>query len=688
MTLKSPSRAACTLVLGTVTLVATTIFAQQLVEPQKTDGPVTQNVCAMVSKYHINHGQIDDALSAKLLDRFLEVLDPQKLYFLKSDVDGFEKSRLVLDDQLKEGDAKFAYDVSNTYKQRVQDRVAYAHEMIDASHDFTIEEELVTDAKDLPYSESRDALNDRWRRRVKLDILNLRLDDTKPEEIADRLHKRYRMLERTINETESFEVLEMYLSSMTHCFDPHSSYMSPQTLEEFRISMQLSLDGIGAALRSEDGYTTVAQIVKGGAAEKDGRLEVGDKIMAVAQEVGEFVDIVEMKLSKVVRLIRGKRGSKVRLQVQKGDSGDTIVYDLIRQKIELKESEVKGEIIETMDRTGRQARIGVINIPSFYRDFNGAENGIEDFKSTARDLQNVLVEFRNDPKGAPEAIIIDLRYNGGGALSESIEVTGLFIDEGPVVQVKEPGSSVRTYSDDIEGAFNEPLIVVCNRMSASASEIFAGAIKDYGRGIVVGDSSTHGKGTVQNVIPVGGSMISSFFGQPKDNGALKLTINQFYRVNGDSTQNTGVKSDIVLPSLIDHMDVGEASLDNALAFNRIDPAEYDRLAYVNNDVISRLQNASKKRVAANDDFKKLEGDIAKYVDRKNRKTISLNESKLKAERDADRSDDDKKKEEGDDEEEADAEEGPIFPESAYNDELLNIAIDYVETLRGAATAQR
>ncbi len=686
MTLKSPSRAACTLVLGTVTLVATTIFAQQLVEPQQTDGAVTQNVCAMVSKYHINHGRIDDALSAKLLDRFLEVLDPQKLYFLKSDIDGFEKSRLDLDDQLKQGDAKFAYDVFNTYRQRVQDRVAYAHEMIDASHDFTIEEELITDAKDLPYSESRDALNDRWRKRVKLDILNLRLDDTKQEEIADRLHKRYRMLERTINETESFEVLEMYLSSMTHCFDPHSSYMSPQTLEEFRISMQLSLDGIGAALRSEDGYTTVAQIVKGGAAEKDGRLEVGDKIMAVGQEVGEFVDIVDMKLSKVVRLIRGKRGSKVRLQVQKGDSGDTIVYDLIRQKIELKESEVKGEIIETMDRTGRQARIGVINIPSFYRDFNGAENGIEDFKSTARDLQNVLVDFRNDPKGAPDAIIIDLRYNGGGALSESIEVTGLFIDEGPVVQVKEPGSSVKTYSDDIEGAFNEPLIVVCNRMSASASEIFAGAIKDYGRGIVVGDSSTHGKGTVQNVIPVGGNVISSFFGQPKDNGALKLTINQFYRVNGDSTQNTGVKSDIVLPSLIDHMDVGEASLDNALAFNRIEPAEYGRLAYVNNDVISRLQNASQKRVAANDDFKKLEGDIAKYVDRKNRKTISLNESKLKAERDADRPADDKKKD--DEEEESEREEGPIFPESAYNDELLNIAVDYVEALRGAATAQR
>lgn len=686
MTLKSPSRAACTLVLGTVTLVATTIFAQQLVEPQPADGTIARNVCAMVSKYHISHGKIDDAISSKLLDRYLEVLDPQKLYFLKTDVDRFDKSRLVLDDQLLEGHAEFAYDVFNTYRKRVQERVAFAHEMVDTRHDFTVDEELITDAKTLPWSDSTEALNERWRKRVKYDILNLKLEDTKPEEITDRLHKRYKMLERTINDTESFEVLEMYLSAMTHCFDPHSSYMSPQTLEEFRISMQLSLDGIGAALRSEDGYTFVAQIVKGGAAEKDGRLEVGDKIMAVAQEVGEFVDIVEMKLSKVVRLIRGKRGSKVRLQIQKGDSGDTIVYDLIRQKIELKESEVKGEIIETTDRTGRKARIGVINIPSFYRDFNGAENGVENFKSTARDLQQVLLDFRNDPKGTPEAIIVDLRYNGGGALSEAIEVTGLFIDQGPVVQVKEPGSGVKTYSDDIEGAFNEPLIVVCNRMSASASEIFAGAIKDYRRGIIVGDSSTHGKGTVQNVIPVGPALFQ-FFGRQEDNGALKLTINQFYRVNGDSTQNLGVKSDVVLPSLIDHMDVGEASLENALAFNRIDPADYERLAYVNADLISRLQTQSQTRVADNKDFKKIEGDITKYVDRKNRKKITLNEEKLKAERDADRTDGDKKKK-SEDEEETPAEDAPVFPDSAYNDELLNIAIDYVEALRGAATAQR
>ena len=485
---------------------------------------------------------------------------------------------------------------------------------------------------------------------------------------------------RSIHDTETSEVLEMYLSALTHCFDPHSSYMSPQTLEEFRISMQLSLDGIGAALRSEDGNTFIASIVKGGAAQKDGRLEIDDQITAVAQETGEFVDIVEMKLSKVVRLIRGPRGSKVRLQVAKAGTNESVVYELIRRKIELSESAVKGEIIETTDRLGRKAKIGVINIPSFYRDFNGAEQGVEDFRSTARDLQEVLVDFRR--LGGVEGIVIDLRYNGGGALSEAIEVTGLFIDQGPVVQVKEPGSKVKTYSDDIEGAFNEPLIVVCNRMSASASEIFAGAIKDYGRGIVIGDMTTHGKGTVQNVMPVSPQMFQFFNRQ--DRGALKLTINQFYRVNGDSTQNLGVKSDVVLPSLLDHMEIGESSLENALAFDQIAPAEHTSLAYVNADVISKLKKQSGERVAANKDFQKVQKDIAEYIERKNRKSIPLNAEQLRAERAKDEQD---SKEE--DDAAADSEdEGPVLPVTAYNDEILNIAVDYVQLLRGAVTAQR
>lgn len=684
MKLKCPSKAACTTVTVAVLLVATTIFAQQLGRPTAEDATTARLVCNMISRYHINHGRIDDTVAPPLFNRYLEMLDPQKVYFTQDDIDRFSQSKMQLDDLVKEGDVNFAYDVFEQYRRRFDQRIEYVHKLIDMEHDFTVDESLNTDVESLPWAKTDDEINERWRRRVKFDILKRLLDEEEElEEIRDRLHKRYNTLLRSIHDTETSEVLEMYLSALTHCFDPHSSYMSPQTLEEFRISMQLSLDGIGAALRSEDGNTYIASIVKGGAANKDGRLEVGDQITAVAQETGEFVDIVEMKLSKVVRLIRGPRGSKVRLQVSKADSSETVVYEMVRQKIELSESAVKGEIIDTTDRLGRKAKIGVINIPSFYRDFNGAEQGIEDFRSTARDLQEVLVDFRR--QGGVDGIVIDLRYNGGGALSEAIEVTGLFIDQGPVVQVKEPGSKVKTYSDDIEGAFNEPLIVVCNRMSASASEIFAGAIKDYGRGIVIGDMTTHGKGTVQNVMPVSPQMFQFFNRQ--DRGALKLTINQFYRVNGDSTQSMGVKSDIVLPSLLDHMEIGESSLDNALAFDQISAAEHTSLTYVNADVTSRLKKQSAERVASNEEFKKVQKEIAEYTERINRKSVPLNAEKLRAEREKEERD---SKEEVEDEAAGteDEEDGPVLPVTAYNDEILSIAVDYVQLIRGAVTAQR
>jgi carboxyl-terminal processing protease len=682
MKLKCPSKAACTTVTIAVLLVATTIFAQQLGRPTADDSMTARLVCSMISRYHINHGEIDDTVAPRLLNRFIEVLDPQKNYFLKEDIDRFSQSKTQLDDLIKEGDVNFAYEVFDQYRRRFDQRIEHVHKLIDMPHDFTIDEQLGTDPDAIAWATTDEEVNDRWRRRVKYDILNRTLD--KEEDIAEvreRLHKRYNTLLRSIHDTETSEVLEMFLSALTHCFDPHSSYMSPQTLEEFRISMQLSLDGIGAALRSEDGNTFIASIVKGGAAFKDGRLEVGDQITAVAQETGDFVDIVEMKLSKVVRLIRGKRGSKVRLQVAKADTNESVVYEMIRRKIELSESAVKGEIIDTTDRLGRKSKIGVINIPSFYRDFNCFEQGGENCKSAARDLQAVLVDFRR--QGGVEGIIIDLRYNGGGALSEAIEVTGLFIDQGPVVQVKEPKGKVKTYTDDIEGAFDEPLIVLCNRMSASASEIFAGAIKDYGRGIVIGDMTTHGKGTVQNVMPVSPQMFQFF--NRKDRGALKLTINQFYRVNGDSTQNLGVKSDVVLPSLLDHMEIGESSLDNALAFDQIDAAEHSSLSFANADVRSQLNKQSKTRIAANDEFKKIQKNIQDYIERKNRKSIPLNAEQLRAERAKDEQD---SKKNDDPDKEEDEDEAPVLPVTAYNDEVLNIAVDYVTLLRGNVTAQR
>lgn len=682
MKLQCLSRAACAVGLGTCLLVVTTIFAQQLAGPTEDDSKTAQSVAKMIGRYHINHKEVDDVIAPKFFDAFLQNLDPQRLYFLAADVDEFARSKMQLDDQVKEGDVKFAYTVFRRYLKRVDERVAVAHQQIDTKHDFTVDEEFPIEAGKQPWAVTAEELNDRWRKRVKLDMVNLRIDGQEAPKIKERLHKRYNTLARSIHETESHEVLEMYLSSLTHCFDPHSSYMSPETLEEFQISMRLALDGIGAALRSEDGTTVVAQIVAGGAAEKDGRLKVGDKITAVGQETGDLVDIVEMKLSKVVRMIRGKRGSKVRIQVAKAETSETAIYDLIRQTVELKESEVKGEVINTKARTGRDARIGVINIPSFYRDFSAAEKGQEDFKSTARDLQNVLTKFRE--KGAVDALVLDLRMNGGGALSEAIEVTGLFIDEGPVVQVKEPNSKVKTYADETRGAFNEPLIVVCNRLSASASEIFAGAIKDYRRGIVVGDTTTHGKGTVQNVMEVNSSMFSFF--DRKNRGALKLTINQFYRVNGDSTQNLGVTSDVVLPSVLDHMDIGESSMENALAFDRIPAAEHEMLAYVNQDLISSLQQKSQTRVAKNTEFDRVRENIREYIDRKSRKTITLNEEKLKQERERDKAD--KKKDKEEDEDGNPKTDGPVLPVTPYNDELLNIATDYVEFLRRAATAQR
>ena len=403
--------------------------------------------------------------------------------------------------------------------------------------------------------------------------------------------------------------------------------MSKNTLEDFRISMELSLEGIGAALRSEDGYTTVAEVVPGGAAEKDGRLKVGDKIIGVAQaNEKDFTDIVEMKLTRVVRLIRGAKDTVVRLQVKTAD-GEIKTYDLTRQKIELKSSAVRGEIVDTGKRLGDRAyRIGIVHIPSFYRDFRGAQAGAEDFKSTSRDVLKVLKEFRD--QGGVDGIVVDLRYNGGGALAEAIEVSGLFIDKGPVVQVKEQDGSIRSHDDvDPAIAYSGPLVVLCNRLSASASEIFAGAIKDYHRGLVIGDTTTHGKGTVQQVMPVPPQLFA-FLGNAEEHSALKLTVQQFYRVNGDSTQRIGVPSDIILPSMFDHLDLGEEFLDNALPFSKIAPAAYKPVGPdVDADSLAALRERSARRVAADPDFMKLQKDIVKFVDRKADKSISLNEQK-------------------------------------------------------------
>ncbi len=684
MTLRLPSRTTCTLTVALATLVATTIFAQQAAAPASTDQQTAVLVSQMISKFHISQKSIDDKISAMLLKRFLKEIDPLKLYLLQDDVDKLDRYRDHLDDLVKAGKTEFANEAFGIYRDRLEERMVMAHKLIDAPHDFTLDENMSTDTDKTPWAADNAELNERWRKRVKYELLTFKLDDKPTDEARKQLHRRYDTIKKNAQATEAPEVLEMYLSSLAHCFDPHSSYMSPQTLEDFNIQMRLSLEGIGAALRSEDGYTMVAEVVAGGAAEKDGRLKAKDKIIAVAQEDGDFVDIVEMKLTRVVRLIRGKGGTKVRLKVVNG-VGETVVYELTRQKVELKNQAVKGEILDTGERLpGTKGRIGIINIPSFYRDFAGAQQRTEDFKSTVRDVKQVLRDFRE--KGGVDGVVIDLRMNGGGSLDEAVEVSGLFIDQGPVVQIKELDGAVKTRDDEEDGlVYTGPLVVMCNRLSASASEIFAGVIKDYKRGIVIGDTTTHGKGTVQNVMPVS-KQVFRVLGGGKNLGALKLTINQFYRVNGDSTQNKGVESDVVLPSIIDHMDLGESFLDNALAFDRIQPAKHVMYEMVNPAAVASLREASQKRIKADPKFAEIQKSISRYLERKNRKSVSLNEVQLRSERDAEKAEQEIEKEEQ--EHETGTKEGPIFPVNDYNNEALRVALDYVGLLTGAKTAKK
>lgn len=678
---KTPSRAASTATLVAMCLAGTALLAQQIAAPKPEFTQITKLVCQMIEKEHLIRLPINDTMAERTIDHFVKELDPQKLYFMQSDIDEFNQARTTLDDNVKQGNIEWAYSTFRRYLERLDARIAVAEKLVDAPYDFTVKESMIYDAKELKWAQNEAEINERWRKRIKYDLLLFRLEKMAEPEAKEKLHKRYRNIKRTMHQTESEDVLEIFLTSLSSSFDPHSSYMSPRSEQEFRRVMKLSLDGIGAALKSEDGFTTVAQIVKGGAASRDGRLKVKDRIIGVGQKPDEIIDVIDMKLSNVVDLIRGERGTKVYLRVMPDGATETKIYELTRDKVELKDQEVKGEIIDVSTRIpGTRGRVGVVHIPSFYRDFQGQQNGQEDFKSTTRDVKAVLRDFAKN--GGIDALLIDLRFNGGGALSEAIELSGLFIDEGPVVQVKDQRGNVRHLDDDDSRVdFNGPLVVVCNRLAASASEIFAGVIRDYQRGIVVGDTTTHGKGTVQSVMPVGKRLFD--LGQSPDRGALKLTINQFYRVNGDSTQKLGVPSDVVLPSLLDHMDLGEVSLDNVIPFDRVPAVEHKNYHACAPAVVSLLNVRSKDRVQASKEFADIKENIGKYLNRKKRKSISLNEEELKQER---LEEEEKTKKEADDQ--AEKGDGPIFPNEAYNNELLAITLDYVSALNGSLTAKK
>ena len=689
-------------------------------DPTRDDRRIAILVSSRLGLNHLSDMRINDEISQRTFDMFFKSLDPMKLFFLKSDIEEFSSDKTALDDYVKAGDVRYAKKVFDRFLSRVQQRIKQAQEMVDQEHDFTVDESMIRDPEAWDYAASEEEAVDRWRKRVKYDLLLQIADEIEMPEAIETLHKRYRGMRRNWEQVDNDELLEMFLSALTMSFDPHSTYMAPSTLQNFEIQMRLELNGIGATLESKYGETIVRRLVRGGAADKDGRLKVNDVITGVAQGVdGEMVDIYDMKINDVVQLIRGKPGSVVRLQINPEDKSGRQEYDIVRARIELKDSEARGVVLERLpdgtdpaapeddesasttdtDNTlassspssdggsgeatgqviqqklgpdGKVYKIGVIDLPSFYMDMEGRRAGNPNYKSTSRDVRRLLEGFKSQ---GVDLVVMDLRFNGGGSLPESVETTGLFIDHGPVVQVKGPDGRIQPYLDEERGmVWSGPLVVVINKFSASASEIFAGAIQDYGRGIIVGDHATHGKGTVQQLFELGQILLPIH--QPPNYGALKLTIQQFYRPSGDSTQNRGVVSDIELPSKTTHWEVGESDLDYAMKFDRVMPRKHLNYRHATAQIIDELRGRSKKRVDESESFANVRKGIERFLEQKEDPSVTLNMEKFLAKRKEANSEKDQK----DLFEKLQDDDRPVFPSSPYNDELLAIALDYLQLL--------
>lgn len=667
--------------LAGIVLLPTFSFANEggSPSPGPNDRQITLAVKSYLEREHFLRKPIDDEIAARWFNTFLAALDPLKIYFLQSDVDSFAEKKSSLDDLVRRGDVSFAYEVYDRFLERVDERIPIVEELLNSKLDFNQKESIVIDRDIAVWAKTQDEVRDKWKKRIKYDLLVQKMEKIAPEEARKKLLRRYTSFAKRMHQMNADELLETYLSSLTSSLDPHTSFMSPGTLENFEITMRLQLDGIGASLKGEDGYTTVAELVPGGAADKDGRLKKKDRIVGVGQDrEGEMVDVVDMNLNDVVKLIRGKRGTVVRLKVIPVSQTVPKVYDIVRAKIELQDSAARGEIIEEGTKAdGSPWRIGVINLPSFYMDMAAARQGQADYKSSTRDCRELLEGFREE---GVDCVALDLRNNGGGSLPESISLTGLFIDTGPVVQIKDADQRVQQYDDLEPGVvWDGPLVVLVNKFSASASEIVAGAIQDYRRGLVIGDSATHGKGTVQSLLDLGRQLFQRLPNAPSL-GALKITMQQFYRPSGLSTQMEGVKSDVQLPSITDHLPVGEADLDNAIPFDRVGKADFTATNDVSESMLETLQQRSTVRVADDEEFQELATDIARYEERKNEKMLSLLESDFVREWNEGKAAD---KEEEEKQEENAGPRRPVVTRDFYFDEAMRVTTDYLAVLSGA-----
>ncbi len=592
----------------------------EALKPGKEQRQTALIVNQVLQKYHYKKVPLDDALSSRILDKYLDSLDPNRSFFTQGDIAEFEKYRNKLDEAIAHGWLDPAYDIYRRFRSRVDEQVAWALELLEKNKfDFTRKESYRYDREDAPWARDEAALRELWRKRVKNDILALRLSGKDEEKIRETLRKRYQTLRRRVHQLDADGVFQTFLNAYTLSIEPHTAYMSPERSENFDISMRLSLQGIGAVLSSKDEYTEIQKVVPGGPADKSGQLKPGDRIVGVAQgRKGEMEDIVGWPLQDVVEKIRGPKGTVVRLSIlpkSAGADGATKEVSIVRDKIKLEDQAAKSEIIEVDGM-----RFGIIDLPAFYRDFRAQAAGKKDFRSTTRDVRKLIAELKQEKV---DGIIMDLRNNGGGSLTEAVELTGLFIPHGPVVQVKDSQGRVEVERDsDPDQVYTGPLAVLVNRNSASASEIFAAAIQDYGRGLIIGEP-TFGKGTVQTLVDLG-----QFSRGNDDLGRLRLTIAQFFRVQGGSTQSKGVIPDVVFPTAPEDDEHGERSLENALPWTHIKAVDHDQMGKVEQ---AMLINKHEQRIARDPGFNYLVEQAREYRKLQERKEVSLVEAERKKE---------------------------------------------------------
>lgn len=596
---------------------------------QEVHGQTAVALLRELQTKHYSEVQIDDNFSSLVFDTYLDALDGSHLYFLKEDIDRLSAYRYTLDDSLKAASVDTGFDIYNLYYKRILERLIYAINLIEndiPAMDFTLDEEIELDREDAPYATSVAELDEIWRLRLKNSVLSLKLTGDDNEEIKEKLSKRYRNQLSQILKTNDKDIFQAYLSTVARAVDPHTAYFSPIDSENFNMGLSLSLQGIGAQLTTEDEYTKVAELITGGPAERGKELQAGDRIISIGQGVdGELQDVVGMRLDDVVAQIRGEKGTVVRLNVIPADSvseSSAHVVSITRDTVKLEDQSAKKEVIE-LSYNGDDYKLGVINLPTFYFDFEAASRGEEDFKSSTRDVKALLEELKAENV---DAVVVDLRNNGGGSLSEANQLVGLFIETGATVQIRYSGlrnGFTRSFGDnDPEVVYDGPLAVLVNRTSASASEIFAGAIQDYQRGLVLG-GQTFGKGTVQEIIPM-------------EYGQVKLTRSKFYRISGASTQHRGVIPDIAFPDFYDaYEDIGESSLDGALPWDTVRPVEYRPYNPIQ-AMLPELKQLHDQRVAESPDFNYLVDQIERTRKLRERETLSLNEAVVKAEREESR----------------------------------------------------